>query len=76
MPKNKTHSGTKKRFRVTGSGKVMRQQAGHVLACAAQQLGELPKRLNGPRLQELEGSHPLFRRHLFPVHGVHDRTMR
>jgi large subunit ribosomal protein L35 len=30
MPKNKTHSGAKKRFRVTGSGKVMRQQAGHV----------------------------------------------
>ena len=30
MPKNKTHSGTKKRFRVTGSGKVMREQAGHV----------------------------------------------
>jgi len=30
MPKNKTHSGTKKRFRITGSGKVMRQQAGHV----------------------------------------------
>jgi large subunit ribosomal protein L35 len=28
MPKNKTHSGTKKRFRVTGSGKVMREQAG------------------------------------------------
>jgi len=27
MPKNKTHSGTKKRFRVTGSGKVMREQA-------------------------------------------------
>ncbi|HEX6920221.1 MAG TPA: 50S ribosomal protein L35 [Actinomycetes bacterium] len=26
MPKNKTHSGTKKRFRLTGSGKVMRQQ--------------------------------------------------
>ncbi|MBD5788057.1 50S ribosomal protein L35 [Cellulosimicrobium terreum] len=28
MPKNKTHSGAKKRFRVTGSGKVMREQAG------------------------------------------------
>ncbi len=28
MPKNKTHSGTKKRFRVTGSGKIMREQAG------------------------------------------------
>ncbi|MDY6055908.1 50S ribosomal protein L35 [Micrococcus sp.] len=27
MPKMKTHSGTKKRFRVTGSGKIMRQQA-------------------------------------------------
>jgi large subunit ribosomal protein L35 len=27
MPKNKTHSGTKKRFRVTGSGKLMRERA-------------------------------------------------
>ncbi|GAB3453213.1 50S ribosomal protein L35 [Kineococcus sp. LSe6-4] len=27
MPKNKTHSGAKKRFRTTGSGKVMREQA-------------------------------------------------
>lgn len=27
MPKNKTHSGTKKRFRVTGSGKLMRESA-------------------------------------------------
>jgi large subunit ribosomal protein L35 len=26
MPKNKTHSGAKKRFRVTGKGKVMREQ--------------------------------------------------
>ena len=28
MPKNKTHSGAKKRFKVTGTGKVLRQQAG------------------------------------------------
>jgi len=28
MPKQKTHSGAKKRFKVTGSGKVMKQQAG------------------------------------------------
>jgi large subunit ribosomal protein L35 len=28
MPKNKTHSGAKKRFRVTGSGKILRGQAG------------------------------------------------
>jgi large subunit ribosomal protein L35 len=28
MPKNKTHSGIAKRVKVTGSGKLMRQQAG------------------------------------------------
>jgi large subunit ribosomal protein L35 len=27
MPKNKTHSGSAKRFRVSGSGKIMRLQA-------------------------------------------------
>jgi large subunit ribosomal protein L35 len=27
MPKHKTHSGTSKRFRVTGSGKLVRQRA-------------------------------------------------
>jgi large subunit ribosomal protein L35 len=27
MPKNKTHSGTKKRVRVTGSGKLQHEQA-------------------------------------------------
>ncbi|MDN5558676.1 MAG: 50S ribosomal protein L35 [Ruaniaceae bacterium] len=26
MPKNKTHSGAKKRFKVTGSGKIMHEQ--------------------------------------------------
>ena len=28
MPKMKTHCGAKKRFRITGTGKVMREQAG------------------------------------------------
>ena len=28
MPKMKTHSGAKKRFRATGTGKLMRAQAG------------------------------------------------
>ncbi|GEL19862.1 50S ribosomal protein L35 [Pseudonocardia asaccharolytica] len=28
MPKNKTHSGTAKRVRITGTGKLRRQQAG------------------------------------------------
>lgn len=27
MPKNKTHSGAKKRFRITGTGKLMKEQA-------------------------------------------------
>ncbi len=27
MPKNKTHSGTSKRFKVSGSGKILRQKA-------------------------------------------------
>ena len=33
MPKMKTHSGTAKRFRVTGSGKIMRAKAykSHIL---------------------------------------------
>ncbi|MFC4859060.1 50S ribosomal protein L35 [Actinophytocola glycyrrhizae] len=28
MPKNKTHSGTSKRVRITGKGKLRRQQTG------------------------------------------------
>ncbi|MEX1125568.1 MAG: 50S ribosomal protein L35 [Acidimicrobiia bacterium] len=28
MPKMKTHSGAKKRIKVTGSGKIMRRQSG------------------------------------------------
>jgi large subunit ribosomal protein L35 len=27
MPKNKTHSGAKKRFRISGAGRVLREQA-------------------------------------------------
>lgn len=30
MSKQKSHSGAKKRFRVTGSGKIMRERARHV----------------------------------------------
>ncbi len=28
MPKHKTHSGASKRFRLTGTGKIMRRRAG------------------------------------------------
>ena len=30
MPKMKTHSGAKKRFKLSGSGKIIRQRARHV----------------------------------------------
>lgn len=38
MPKMKTHKGTKKRFRVTGSGKIMRGKAfkSHILTKKSQ----------------------------------------
>jgi large subunit ribosomal protein L35 len=46
MPKNKTHSGTSKRFRITGGGKVMRQRAGtrHLLE---RKPSKLTRRLDG-----------------------------
>ncbi len=45
MPKQKTHSGAKKRFKVTGSGKIMKQQAGmrHNLEVKS---GKLKRKLN------------------------------
>lgn len=49
MPKQKTHSGAKKRFKVTGSGKVMKQGAGmrHNLERKA---SKLTRRLNQDRV--------------------------
>ncbi|MCJ1679587.1 50S ribosomal protein L35 [Streptomyces sp. APSN-46.1] len=46
MPKNKTHSGTKKRFKVTGSGKILRERAGkrHLLEHKS---SKLTRRLTG-----------------------------
>ncbi len=46
MPKQKTHSGAKKRFKVTGSGKIMREQAGkrHLLE---RKSSKLTRRLSG-----------------------------
>ncbi len=45
MPKQKTHSGAKKRFKMTGSGKLMKQQAGmrHNLEVKS---GQRKRRLN------------------------------
>jgi large subunit ribosomal protein L35 len=46
MPKNKTHSGIKKRIKVTGSGKLLFQRAGkrHLLERKA---STLTRRLSG-----------------------------
>jgi large subunit ribosomal protein L35 len=46
MPKNKTHSGTSKRFKVTGSGKLLREKAGkrHILE---KKPTKLTRRLSG-----------------------------
>jgi large subunit ribosomal protein L35 len=46
MPKMKTHSGAKKRFRVTGSGKIMHERAGkrHLLE---RKSSRLTRRLSG-----------------------------
>jgi ribosomal protein L35 len=41
MPKMKTHSGAKKRFRLTGTGKVMREQAA---TCSSTSLRRRPAR--------------------------------
>ena len=46
MPKQKTHSGTAKRFKVTGSGKLRRERAGrrHILE---KKSSKLKRRLDG-----------------------------
>jgi large subunit ribosomal protein L35 len=46
MPKNKTHSGTAKRIKITGRGKLLRQKAGmrHLLE---RKPSKLTRRLSG-----------------------------
>jgi len=46
MPKNKTHSGSAKRFKVTGSGKLRREKAGkrHLLEHKA---SKVTRRMSG-----------------------------
>ncbi|WP_411721172.1 50S ribosomal protein L35 [Mycetocola sp.] len=49
MPKQKTHSGAKKRFKLTGSGKIKKQQSGmrHNLEVKS---GQRKRRLNADQL--------------------------
>jgi large subunit ribosomal protein L35 len=48
MPKMKTHSGTAKRFKITGSGKIMRRRANraHLLEHKS---SRVTRRLDGKR---------------------------
>ena len=68
MPKQKTHSGSKKRFKVTGSGKIMKQQAGmrHNLEVKASKRKAPPEpgpgAGSGRRQGHQEASRPLSRR--------------
>ena len=50
MPKSKTHSGAKKRFKVTGSGKIMHRQAGKM---------HLNEHKSRRRLRRLDGDKPV-----------------
>ncbi|WP_296140919.1 50S ribosomal protein L35 [uncultured Tessaracoccus sp.] len=47
MPKMKTHSGSKKRFKTTGTGKLMRRQAN---------LGHLNEHKSSRRIRRLSGN--------------------
>ncbi|MBB1484289.1 50S ribosomal protein L35 [Tessaracoccus sp. MC1865] len=47
MPKMKTHSGAKKRFKMTGTGKIRRAQAN---------LGHLNETFGSTRLRRLKGT--------------------
>ncbi|MCO1581786.1 MULTISPECIES: 50S ribosomal protein L35 [unclassified Crossiella] len=63
MPKQKTHKGTSKRIRVTGSGKLMREKTGrrHKLERKSSQLTrrlegtEVVSKNDAPRLKRLLG---------------------
>jgi large subunit ribosomal protein L35 len=63
MPKVKTHSGTKKRFKKTGSGKIVRKQSGRGHLKLAKSVNRY-RRLDGsvgvakvdaPRIEKLLG---------------------
>ena len=53
MPKNKTHSGASKRFKVTGSGKLMRAKAGKRHHLEAKP-SKVTRRLSGDRRSRQE----------------------
>ncbi|MEX0936597.1 MAG: 50S ribosomal protein L35 [Pirellulales bacterium] len=59
MPKQKTHKGTKKRFRITGTGKVIHRQAG---------TSHLAARMSKKRKRNLRGTTTLSKTMVKLVH--------
>ena len=69
MPKMKSHSGTKKRFRVTGSGKLMRAKAykSHILTKKTTKRKRLPP---GDRDLQRRSQDRRFASRLIPLRSV------
>ena len=61
MPKMKTHKGTKKRFRLTGTGKAKHRQAG---------TSHLAARRSKKRRRNLRGTKVLDKAMLHQIHGA------
>jgi large subunit ribosomal protein L35 len=59
MPKNKTHSGASKRFRTTGTGKIVREKAGrrHLLEHKSSKVTRFQER----HAEDQEASRPVSR---------------
>jgi len=61
MPKMKTHKGTKKRFRLTATGKAKHRQAG---------TSHLAARMSKKRRRNLRGTKVLHKSVLHQIHGA------
>ena len=61
MPKMKTHKGTKKRFRLTATGKAKHRQAG---------TSHLAARMSKKRRRNLRGTKVLDKSVLHQIHGA------
>lgn len=59
MPKQKTHKGTKKRFRLTGTGKAMHRQAG---------TSHLAARMSHKRKRNLRGTAAVHKTMVDSIH--------
>ena len=61
MPKMKTNSGAKKRFRITGTGKIVHRKAGK---------GHLNEHKNSTRIRRITGTAPLAKADVRRARGL------